>query len=495
MNAASLERAERSPLFAWGAFVPLVLALALGALASRRDWGPQAVDVPWFGAAVLFCALLPGLVYKATRQSAPQRSGLVPFFPTIGVLYGLYFGFPVLHADEFLMPTLQGTQHSLARAIELALWGWIALLAGWTLGGKVWSRVRPLDLPLDEKRTDHALPWLLGLGAAGIFVHRTLPVPGGLAQPLRYVQMLFQLGLGILVLRSLRGALEPRLKQLTWGGLVPAYIFLQIGDGSVAQLAYASLYLFFLVWGAGKRVPLLALGVAALFMMLLRGNVHAFRDQAWTGASNQSEQGVFARSVLFFEILYERFSEEPVVAIEESFEEVSTRVAHLGTFSHVAQLTPARVPYWEGETYAALPSSIVPRIFWPNKPSKQIGQDFGHRYELLAPSDKTTAVNLPQLIEFYANFGPRGVLWGMLAMGLLYRFLHRWWNMPGVGEGTLVLAAVYFSRLILIESDFTLTYGAVIQFVVLLVLTLRALGPKRERRAPPKPAELVGGLA
>ena len=32
-----------------------------------------------------------------------------------------------------------------------------------------------------------------------------------------------------------------------WLGLVPAYLFLQVGDGSVAQLAYACVFLFFIM--------------------------------------------------------------------------------------------------------------------------------------------------------------------------------------------------------------------------------------------------------
>ena len=107
--------------------------------------------------------------------------------------------------------------------------------------------------------------------------------------------------------------------------------------------------------------------------------------------------------------------------------------------------TPLAVPLWEGHTYKTLPASFIPRILWPNKPSKQVGQDFGHRYSIIAPHDKSTAVNLPQLVELFINFGTRGMLLGMLALGVLYRLIYRKLNAAEVGDGTIIIAATIFS--------------------------------------------------
>ena len=131
-----------------------------------------------------------------------------------------------------------------------------------------------------------------------------------------------------------------------------------------------------------------------------------------------------------------------------------------------------------GETYETLPTTWIPRALWPSKPSKEIGQAFGHRYHLIGDEDFTTAVNLPIPVELYANFGTLGMYAGMFFLGVLYFLLHRLLNTPGSGAGTLVISCILFSRLILIESDFTLVFGAVIQYAVLLVLFFRWLSPQ-----------------
>lgn len=495
MNAATEELcADERPRttsgdLGWSAFAAPLLFILLLLAARQRDWGPNGELVPWLGAAIAFLGLLPAIGWHRAREGRPGRSAGIPFLPFIGFLYALYFGFPVLLRDAFTTPSLRGSTESLERALWLALAGWLALLAGWRLSRGLARRVRPLHLPLDRARARHSLPWLLGIGFAATLLIRTVALPPGLVAPMHFVQTLFPVGIGILALCAFRGELSRTERLLLWLGLVPAYLFLQVGIGSVAQLAYASLFFLFLAWGAGERVPLLALGTLGLLVLLLRGHVHSFRAETWDDGVH-AEAGVVERSFLFLEILGAELAEEGLApTFERSADLVATRVAHIATFAHVVQMTPAAVPHWGGATYATLPSTLVPRAIWPKKPTKEVGQDFGHRYRLLAPSDRTTAMNLPQLVELYANFGAAGVALGMLALGALYRLFHRWWNTPGTGEGTLLVACVLFSRMILIESDFSLVFGAVLQYAVLLILLFRWLGPRRAM--PQQPADEV----
>ena len=365
------------------------------------------------------------------------------------------------------------------RTLWIALAGWVALLLGWSLASSWLTSLQPVRLELDWQRARAVLPALLTVGFLALFAERMLPIPGALTQPLRFLQMLFQAGLAMLLLLFFDGQLSRGMTRLLWFALIPGYLFVQVGHGSVAQLAYAGVFLMLVTWGAGRRVPLALLGTGALAVLLMRGNVHAFRDQVWAEDGAAAEAGLWERSVLFVEMLSTRFEEEPGEVFGDAFEVVSARVAHLGIFTHVVELTPAHVPYWKGETYATLPTTWIPRVLWPDKPSKQIGQAFGHRYQLIADHDRTTAVNLPIPVELYANFGFTGFTFGMLGLGVLYFLLDRWLNSPRAGTGTLVIGCILFSRLILIESDFTLVFGAVLQYALLLVLFFRWLGPRR----------------
>ncbi len=477
------------PRVTWAPFLPFALAAVLLWLAGRRDWGDGGENVPYLGAAVAFLGLLPALRWKLRRHRHDEEAGAIPFFPAVGCLFALYFGFPVLLGDEFTTPTLQHDVASVEKSLWLALGGWIALLVGWGATAPFAGRVKPLVLHVDWGKARRRTPWLLGIGFAAVLARRTLPLPDGLVQPVRFLEMLFQAGIGILALSSFRGELKRDQNVLLWLLLVPLYLFLQVGIGSVAQLAYASIFLLFLAWGSGRRVPVVLLGVLGLALLLMRGHVHEFRQKTW--GPEEHRIGVWDKSVLFVEVLVERMKSDGLAgSFRDAGERVKARVSHLSLFAHVVKLTPERVPYWDGESYRALPSTFVPRAIWPDKPTKTVGQDFGHRYYLLAPKDRTTAVNLPQLVELYANFGTAGVLCGMFALGLIYRLLHRWWNSPATGAGTLILACLLFSRLILIESDFTLVYGALLQNSLLLILVFRWLRP-REGPAPRAAPTLV----
>jgi hypothetical protein len=78
--------------------------------------------------------------------------------------------------------------------------------------------------------------------------------------------------------------------------------------------------------------------------------------------------------------------------------------------SHVIQETPERVPFWNGVSYYPLFFKFIPRILWPDKPTENMGQDFGHAYGLLNDGNLTTSMNAPIIAEAYFNFGIFGIL-------------------------------------------------------------------------------------
>jgi hypothetical protein len=144
------------------------------------------------------------------------------------------------------------------------------------------------------------------------------------------------------------------------------------------------------------------------------------------------------------------------------------RVNLYSMFAFVIEQTPDPVPYWDGETYYDFFWRFVPRIFVPDKPLEGIGQSFGHRYELINIENVRTSVNLPQLVEMYANFGKIGVMVGMFFMGLIYSILHHVLNHNKMGEWGQASAVIIFSSLINIESNFTLVYGGIVYWIVML---------------------------
>jgi hypothetical protein len=82
-----------------------------------------------------------------------------------------------------------------------------------------------------------------------------------------------------------------------------------------------------------------------------------------------------------------------------------------------------------GRTMAYTVYGLVPRIFWPEKPSTSQGAAFA-AYVGLAPSaeEATTSLGQTAVGELYWNFGLSGVLLGMALLGILYG---RLWTMAG----------------------------------------------------------------
>jgi len=51
----------------------------------------------------------------------------------------------------------------------------------------------------------------------------------------------------------------------------------------------------------------------------------------------------------------------------------------LSAISLVKEKTPSIIPYWKGESYLPIFTKFIPRFLWPDKPTENMGQEFGHR--------------------------------------------------------------------------------------------------------------------
>jgi hypothetical protein len=161
--------------------------------------------------------------------------------------------------------------------------------------------------------------------------------------------------------------------------------------------------------------------------------------------------------------------------VSKGFETSAGRSANLDLLADVIIRTPGEIPYWGGQTYLSLVGSFVPRFVWPNKPTKELGQAFGHRYGYIGAADNNTALNLPILVEFYANFGMAGVIAGMFLVGVIYFVLDRTVNNAGQDSLHSLVGVVILVPLANIESDFSLGFGGLILNGVALWLVLRTI--------------------
>lgn len=89
------------------------------------------------------------------------------------------------------------------------------------------------------------------------------------------------------------------------------------------------------------------------------------------------------------------------------------------SLERVMELTPSKIDYWGGETYASIPFMFIPRALWPDKPSRHFWNKYGRTYGVLSSDDHQTSVGVSYLAEGYMNFGYHGMYFVALLMGFI----------------------------------------------------------------------------
>lgn len=436
--------------------------------------------------------LLPAWYYLRTPL---ERRGPVPLMPFIGLLYGLYFPLSVvLGAENQYYKINVNPAQDYAAPVLLALLGWVFLLLGYAgVQALASSRVRrwELDWDLEVVRRGALLLMFFGLAVEGLRVVAGVPaVVAGLTQ---FFSSLGYFGMGVLTFLAARGVLDRSSKVLLGAGVVGGGV-VTLGTGSVATAVHLVLVLLFSIWVARGTLNPRWVWTALLAVTLLvsmKGVLHEYRRVAWVGEGISLTE----RVALLGRLVGDRVASAGVAGtLSEGGEALVQRSAVMDLFADVARRTPSEVPYWEGQTYDHLVGIAVPRFLWPGKPVHRLGNEFGQRYGYIPPYDTRTSWNLPVLVEFYVNFGDWGVLVGMLLVGGIYGVFCARLNRAGQNPLVSIAAVILSIKLINIESDFSLVFGALLLHGVALWAVLWVIGYQSRTAAKRKRAKQTDGL-
>ena len=446
--------------------------------------------------------LVPAWLYLQMPES---RRPPVPFLPLIGGVYMFYYPLHVVLGESSVNYLFRlDPAFDYDRAVQLALIGWVSLLAGYYVAtgmriGTPFRAVRPTDL-LTLKSWGKLLVW------GGLLIdaaRQVVPIPVMLRGLLHFSSMFALLGIALLTILAVQRRLTRRERSLLYAAIFFTAM-LRAGSGLVSNVVILAITVFLAVWAGGGRLGvrwllIAALSVAALIGM--RSVAMEYRARAWFAETQLSMVG---RAALMGQLLYSKVDAQGVGStVGDGWKIVAGRSANLDLLADVIRQTGTTVPFWGGETYLSLVGFAVPRFIWPSKPTKTLGQDFGHRYGYLDTWDTWTSINLPFLVEFYANFGEIGVLIGMVVVGVLYRLLDNELNRPRQPLQVTICSLVLLVPLLNIESDFSLVFGGLFMSGVALwalLIALAQLPRPRTRRQPfgPHPGSLgsvPGGAA
>ena len=139
------------------------------------------------------------------------------------------------------------------------------------------------------------------------------------------------------------------------------------------------------------------------------------------------------------------------------------------SLERVLTMTPSQVPFWEGETYASIPYMFIPRVLWPDKPTRHFWNKFGRTYGYLGEEDESTSVAVNYFAEGFMNFGYTGMYAVAVFMGFFIALVERlsYYFLKGYFYFTFVC---FLMPLMAYAIDLTSVVNAVI--IQLGVLTL-----------------------
>lgn len=475
--------------------VRLLLPPALGAVVAAAIvfvFPPMRIT-PWgqvFACAVVVLSLW-SVVDHFTRPDRPP----LPFVPAIGVFYAVFFGIPALTLgvvwpnpgqplmSYFYQPALTLAPEPSVNGLDGFNTGACLLGMAVLMGPLRFLPARLAWLPhvrLGRTASPRRLLLTAWTALAVHFIGMLLPSVWQFPGATQVVVPLGTVGFGIFWVFFLRGELSWPVAVVVLLLLLPLRLILGLASGSLTP-AFMIVVAFAFLTAAARPRMLLLLGVAVILLAGAYRPVLGYRTLIW-GADAPPNAGVLERIALLPTGLKKgwQWVGSPSGPWDQGggqgglAREVLRRVNQVVVLAVVMRRTPDDIPYWEGHSLKNLATGMIPRILWPSKGLERIGNEFGHRYGFLIDSENNMAVNLPWLIEGYANFGWVGLVMVMGGVGLVLAFLERLFNHRGTAAD-LALGTAILLPLANQESNISLTMGSLIQVSLFLALFLAVM--------------------
>lgn len=395
---------RRGILLLWGAL--LLVALGLLTLWAIDEEIPEELLIPAVGLSLNCIAVL---LYTIRDANKPRY-----LTAAAALLYWAYFARPA-----FWQPGRFNIVEPLA---DRAHASWFALAASFLIlwPGAFLKMPSPLAKDEDKKgclsrRNATLVGTVAVVGCGFLAISRLDLITGALAHPVHTLGDLGAVAVSILLLSSLRGGKHQVASYLAYGSLLIASL-VGLSTGLIASGFWSPVLPLLVYIHERRRIPWLALSLGLLVIVPLWQMKHEFRRLTHDGGDGS----VLERISLFAELSTGYVTGE--IAPTKRTISANERMDGLVVLSRVIRLTPSLVPPMEGKTYADIPRFLVPRFIDPDKPQRDMGQFFGHRYGFLNHRDLKTSVNLPQVVEAYMNHLDWGVFW-LLITGGLYAIL------------------------------------------------------------------------
>lgn len=258
-----------------------------------------------------------------------------------------------------------------------------------------------------------------------------------------------------------------------------------LGNGALYLSAIPGLLVFALWMSHRRHVPWIGLLLALVALILLNVGKGEFRQTAFGPGRTGSRT---ALGVDWIDQTVNGLGSGSDVGISNS----ANRFANSDLLGYTATWAPDRYPYFGYGVYSDLSTLVVPRILLPDKGTFNISNEFGRKYELIAPSDYATAVNTPLHVEAYLAGGMVAAVIVALVSGVFLAWLGR--LVRGRNPASIITGALIAYQVMSTIESGILGFALVLPFIVVLRPIMRwacrehqdpeAATPRRSRRLP-----------
>ncbi|MEA2904209.1 MAG: hypothetical protein QOI12_1596 [Alphaproteobacteria bacterium] len=420
----------------------------------------------------------------------------IPVLPAISALFFMYYAIPVLRSDI----VAYGSEELVSAAATVGSFLLAASAASWAF---LTQRRRDSQRATWNLASDRQIVRLLFVGLAGGIIYYLALASGNLS--------VFGTSIGlvrsvVLTLTSVAcyllgcGRASGALVGDRWALALAALVILTLLALNNLILVGGVMNVVAAVLGyviTAKRVPWIGLGIAFAMLSILHAGKFEMREKYWMPNS----QNLQDTSVLRLPgMLMDWFTAGlDAFTSDRQTSGVFERASLLHMLLLVQRATPSFIPYLEGESYALLPSMLVPRFVDPEKPQSQAVLNLlSMRYGLQnVGSAESTTIGWGMVAEAWANFGyPAVIVVGALFGGLCGVLMRLSAGAPPLSLPMLVTIA---STLVLfnLELDFSYLMVTLLQTVaaVLICASFPRLlkGRRRIAVAPASPPFRTSG--
>ncbi len=432
--------------------------------------------------------IIPWVAYFRWQRRGETR---VPLFAIIAMAYWAAFAFPLFLSDPPADPVfgMVFDEATIDSSMLLGVLGVVALGIGMKIP------FRPLKAS--------AMPDVVDSEGSWKYLYCVLAGGGILSLHQAYTQALGTGGRMILVILATSVPLTIcamlAIKRLdgtaTHGNKLALLIFLVgrgvagIASGWLGSVVTLCLILGFVYTSERRRIPARILMILIPLILFLQSGKMAFRDAYWRGGKTGTN---WEKAKFWVDASWKQWSG----AFEGNkgthqkdrralFQETVDRVAILPQTANVISKSPRMVPFQNGSSYTFLLATLIPRLVWPTKPSvNDANRTYQVAYGITSKDDlEGVSISVGCLTESFMNFGWRGVVPVMVALGLIVGVFERTllsWN-SGLLFSSIGMALLF--NLISVEAQAAQYLGGLLQQIALIfVLATPVIRRRKDQR-------------